>query len=203
MKKSIMSVLAILFLGVVAGNAHAVPLAIGGIAMPSGAAAPAGTPIASMTIPFAGIFGEIDGTVTENVLQNSTGMLFEYIINSTGPGSITQATASFYGGFTTDVDGPITPYSPDVDVITRSVDGKTVTWSYINDSIKTGDSSGILWVQTNAPWYTQGGFSLIGADTSTVKMFGPTNAVPEPCSMLLLGTGLVGLFVNKRKSFKA
>jgi len=203
MKKSLMSFLTFLFLSVAASNAHAIVLDIGGSAVPTGALSPGGTPLTSITVPFVGMFGEIEGSVTQNVLQNSTGILFEYFINSTGNGSITQATASFYQSYTTDVDGPISPYTPNVDLVTRGADGSTVTWSYIDDAILQGGASSTLWVQTNAPSFAAGGFSLIGADTATFDVFGPTgspsvvNAVPEPTTLGLLSIGLVGLVSRK------
>lgn len=202
MKKLTMLLMTFLFTVAFSGIAHAVPLAIGGSAIPTGASSPGGDPITSLTLSFSGIFGEISGNVTQNVLKNDTGILFEYIINSTGLGSITQATASFYDSFMTDVDGPVLPYTPNIDIVTRGVDGETVSFGYIGDAILQGESSGTLWVQTNAPWYTNGGFSLIGADTATLVMYGPnrpvTNTVPEPASMALLGTGLVGLVFRKK-----
>jgi hypothetical protein len=206
MKKLIMSLLVSLFLVAGSGTAHAVILDIGGLAVPTGASSPGGTLLTSITLPFLGVFNEIEGSVTQNVLQNPTGILFEYLITSTGNGSITQATASFFQNYTTNVDGPIAPYTPNVDLVTRGVDGSTVTWSYIDDAILFGGESSTLWVQTDAPSYAAGGFSLIGADTVTLDVYGPTGsaAVPEPATMGLLGMGLIGMVSKKlRKKIAA
>ena len=203
MKKLVMSLTVFLFLITASGTAHAVILNIGGSASPTGASSPGGTLLTTITLPFLGAFNEIEGSVTQNVLQNPTGILFEYLINSTGNGSITQATASFYKNYTTDVDGPIAPYTPNVDLVTRGADGSTVTWSYIDDAILTGGASSILWVQTNATSYSTGGFSLIGADTATLNVYGPTSldqiTTPEPMSLGLMSMGLLGMVSRKLK----
>jgi hypothetical protein len=184
-------------------TAQAVPLAPGGLIATTGAASPGGTLLTSVTLPFSGIFGKIAGTVTQYVRQNSTGILFEYVIIGTGTG-ITQATASFYDSFITDVDGPISPYLPHADAVSRSLDGETVTFSYLDDAILSpNNNSGILWIQTNAVGYTTGGFSVIGADSSTLSMFGPS-AVPEPGTMALMGFGLIGgIFARRRRKVTA
>lgn len=200
MKKTLLVLLTFLFLIFTCEKANAVLLSIGDSVTPVGTISPGGTLLETVTVPFAGLFGEIGGSVTQNVLQNSDGILFEYLVNSTGDGDITQVTASFYDIYSTDVDGPIAPYSPIVDSITRGANGDTITWNYIGDAILTGEASGTLWVQTNAPWYGEGGFSLIGADTDTKKLFGPAHAVPEPTTLGLLGFGLIGLVSRKLKN---
>jgi hypothetical protein len=201
MKNSIMTLVVLLFLAVVTVPAHAVILNPGGSAVPTGASSPGGTLIETLTLPFTGAFDQIGGSVTQNVLSNSDGILFEYFVNSNSLGPITQITASFFKDYTTSVDGAIAPYTPSVDLVTRGALGATVTWSYIDDAILNGGASGSLWVQTNAKSYTDGGFSLIGADTATLNMYGPVSSptVPEPASMVMLGMGLVGMVSRKLK----
>lgn len=84
MKKTLIITIGFLFLSVMAGPAQAVLVPSGGFLAPTGAVSPGGTLVTSLTVPFLGVSEFIGGTITQNVLQNDTGMLFEYIVNSTG-----------------------------------------------------------------------------------------------------------------------
>ena len=206
MKKITTLVLACLLVATVACTAYAVPLGIGGSAAATGADSPLGSLITSITVPFTGAFGYVGGSVTENVLINSTGMLFQYYVNCTGS-AITSVTASLYAGFSTDLDGPtlasVPPHIPHIDMLSVGPIGSTVNFVWTNDWIDPGQNSGWLWVQTNAPWYEPGIFSVQGTDTATISMLGPSRIVPEPGSAMLLGMGLLGFAGMIRRKFTA
>lgn len=71
-------------------------------------------------------------------------------------------------------------------------------------AIPVGGFSDLLVIQTNANHFTTGNIGIIDNSTATVSGFVPvlTSAVPEPNSLLLLGTGLLGaagmLFTRRR-----
>jgi hypothetical protein len=56
-----------------------------------------------------------------------------------------------------------------------------------------------LYIQTDAKYFTTGGFSLIGQGTKDFAGYKPT-ATPEPATVSLLGMGLLGLLGFRRKT---
>lgn len=205
MKKLLIITLVVLSIAFGLGTANAVPLAIGptDYAISGSALGSLPSPIATSIASFDfGLPGELPmvGTVTEDIYRMPSGLLFTYVINRTSDGSlavISRLSASIFSGFTTDADydsGSSGVYAYNVDRHSASTVGFD-----LYGALGAGQQSRVLYIQTDALYYTTGYVSLQNGRTADLTMLGPT-AIPEPTSMLLLGMGILGIFGLKRKS---
>lgn len=172
----------------------------------------AGTVIVDDLISFTGkdALGNIYYTgilQTRIVRETVAGTLdFYYRIRDLLPGpsytdGITRLSTTDFAGFATDVDwridglGSVSPVIAD-----RSSSGSKVSFTFYPGTLMPGTESMFMFIKTNATHYGIGSTVLIDGGIASIKTYAPIVApVPEPSTLLLLGSGLLGLGLFGRK----
>lgn len=151
----------------------------------------------------AGTYIEIVGKFDHNPFgANFFSFLYQIKVTS---GDVHRLTGFNYAGFSTDVDqarfgGPLGAGSGAPVTADRSADGKTVGFNFPIELVP-GDTSFVLFVNTDAPSYQKGLLSIIDGGTDTRMGFAPSKGVPEFGSASLMGLmllGFSGIFAVRR-----
>jgi hypothetical protein len=108
-----------------------------------------------------------------------------------------------FSGYDVDIEEGTNDGNTGASFATLDSTGETLKFYYIgNNELMPGDETYLLIVNTNAPSYTSGTFTIQDDTTWTsTNSYGPA-ATPEPSTLSLLGTGLLAAGAGLRRRMR-
>jgi hypothetical protein len=123
---------------------------------------------------------------------------FVYQVERTGGTDVIESVvAGSFTGFSVDA-GYVAGVNVVPSTVDRSVAGNNVTFDFANPNVTGTNFTNLLVVETNARYYTTGGFTVTDNQSANASGFSPT-LVPEPMTFSLMGAGLLGLGLLRKR----
>jgi PEP-CTERM motif len=129
--------------------------------------------------------------------------VYQFKNNSNSTDPTERITASSFAGWTVSA-GYILGLDNPPNLVSLSANGAVVGFEFTPGSFNVlpGETTDLLVVETNATDYKAGQFSIQDGSTATLDAFEPATLAPEPASLALIGAGLLGVSLLRRRSNK-
>ncbi len=125
--------------------------------------------------------------------------VYSYTSNASSSDPNERLTAGTFSGFSVD-SGYVPGAGLAPDSVSLSSGGSVAGFQFIVNNLMPGHSTDLLVVETNATLYAPGTYSVQDSTTVSTAGFQPLLATPEPASLALIGAGLLGFSLIRRRS---